>query len=151
MRFSENDFADRTNTFLHAVGRLRRGVSPGTARSEMRGIAAALERAYPRENARTGATLRLLSDRLSSQSRLLVTALFGAALGVLLIACTNLANLLLARAVARRKELAVRAALGAGRDRLIRQLLTESLILAFGGGAVGVGIAAVRRRLCSLF
>ena len=96
----------------------------------MRGIAAALERAYPKENARNSATVHPLSDRLSRQSRLLVTALFGAALAVLLIACTNLANLLLARALGRRKELAVRAALGAGRERLLRQLLTESLLLA---------------------
>ena len=115
----------------------------------MRGIAAALERAYPKENARNSATVDPLSDRLSSQSRLLVTALFGAALAVLLIACTNLASLLLVRAIARRKELAVRAALGAGRERLLRQLLTESLLLAAIGGALGVVLATAADARCS--
>jgi predicted permease len=141
MRFTEESFADRTNLCLRVVGRLRPGISLEAARSEMSRIAASLERAYPRENAHTGATVVPLGDRLTTGSRLLVTALFGAALGVLLIACTNLANLLLARAIARRRELAVRAALGAGRERLLRQLLTESLVLAFCGGALGVGLA----------
>jgi putative ABC transport system permease protein len=140
-RFTEEQYEDRTNNWLKLVARLEPGVSLEAARSEMRGIAAALERAYPRENAKNGATVNPLSQRLSNQSRLLVTALFGAALGVLLIACTNLANLLLVRAIARRKELAVRAALGAGRERLLRQLLTESLILALAGGALGVALA----------
>jgi predicted permease len=143
MRFTEADFQDRTNYCLKAVARLRRGVSLDTARSEMNRIAADLERDYPRENGHTGATVVPLHDRLTASSRLLVTALFGAALGVLLISCTNLANLLLCRGLARRRELAVRAALGAGRERLFRQLLTESVVLALGGGAVGVGLAVL--------
>ena len=140
MRLSEED-ADRTNLCLHVVARLKRGVSLEAASAEMRGIAARLESAYPKENERTGANVVSLSRRLNAQSRLLVTALFGAALGVLLIACTNLASLLLARGISRRRELAVRSALGAGRDRLLRQLLTESLLLAFVGGALGIALA----------
>ncbi|MET0620571.1 MAG: ABC transporter permease, partial [Thermoanaerobaculia bacterium] len=140
-RFTEESYEDRGNYWLHLVGRLKPGVSLAAARGEMRGIAAALERAYPKDNAKNSATVVPLSDRLGNQSRLLVTALFGAALAVLLIACTNLASLLLVRAIARRKELAVRAALGAGRERLLRQLLTESLLLALAGGALGVVLA----------
>ena len=143
MRFVEDDFQDRTNFALSVYGRLRPGVSLAAARAEMSGIAARLERQYPKENAKTGVTLTPLQGNVPAQSRLLLTALFGAALALLLIACTNLASLLLARAVARRPELAVRAALGAGRERLLRQLLTESLLLASAGGAVGVALASV--------
>jgi predicted permease len=141
-RFVEADFVDRTDTYVHAVGRLRPGVSLAQARAEMQMIAGQLERAFPDANARTGATVNHLRDELPRQARLLPLALLGAASCVLLIACTNLTNLLLARAMVRRKELAVRAALGAGRERLVRQLLTESLVLAFAGGTLGVLIAA---------
>jgi predicted permease len=142
MRFDEDDFQDRTNFALSVYGRLRPGVSLAAARAEMNGIAARLERQYPKENAKTGVTLTPLQGNVPAQSRLLLTALFGAALALLMIACTNLASLLLARAVARRPELAVRAALGAGRERLLRQLLTESLLLAGAGGVLGVALAA---------
>ena len=84
-----------------------------------------------------------IRDEVSQRSRLLLLALSGAAACVLLIACANLANLLLARALGRRRELAVRTAIGAGRERLIRQLMTESLLLAVVGGALGVAVAAV--------
>ena len=141
-RFTAETYVERTNYWLHVVGRLKPGVSLENARAEMKTVAAALERAYPKDNARTSAAVVPLSDRLPTQSRLLVTALFGAALALLLIACTNLANLLLVRSITRRKELAVRAALGAGRERLLRQLLTESLLLALLGGALGVALAA---------
>ena len=87
--------------------------------------------------------MNLLRDEVSNQSRLLLTVLFAAAACVLLIACTNLANLLLVRALARQKELAVRASLGAGRERLVRQLLTESLTLAALGGVCGVLAAKI--------
>lgn len=142
LRFAPQDFEDRTDTYINVVAKLKRGVSVEQARAEMRLIAAQLERTYPKELAHIGARVVPLRDDLSKQSRLLLLALFGAAICVLLIACTNLANLLLARAVARRKELAVRTAMGAGRERLVRQLLTESLILALWGGAAGVFVAS---------
>jgi predicted permease len=141
MRWPANAFEDRTDTYIFPVGRLKRGVSLQQAQAEMRTIAAQLARAYPKELAQVGVNVVRLRDDISERSRLMLNVLLGAALCVLLIACTNLANLLLARAMVRRRELAVRAALGAGRERLVRQMLTESLILALPGGALGLLIA----------
>jgi predicted permease len=135
-------FEDRDNNYLKLVARLRPGVSLEEARAEMAVVAGRLEREYPRENEQTGVTLNRLRDELPEQSRLLLLALCGAALCILLIACANLANLLLASTLARRKELALRTALGAGRERLVRQLLTESVVLAAVGGGLGVLVAA---------
>jgi predicted permease len=140
-RFGEDDFADRSNNYIRVLAKLRRGVTLQAAQSEMNVVAAAMERAWPRPNEHLGARVNTLRDELSWRSRMLLTALLGAAFCVLLIGCTNLANLLLARALARRKELAVRTAMGAGRERLVRQLLTESLLLAIGGGAAGILLA----------
>jgi putative ABC transport system permease protein len=132
----------RDNLFLEAIGKLKPGVSLERARAEMTVIAARLEREYPKENEKVGALVDLLSDnQVPSQPRMILWALFGASCCVLLIACTNLANLLLAKAMARRKELSVRAAIGAGRERLVRQLLTESMMLAVTGGALGIVVA----------
>jgi predicted permease len=145
MRFREDDYAERDNTFLEVVGRLRDGVSIDAARAEMNVIAARLERQFPQENEKLAASVVGFRDELSSQARLLLIALCGAALCILVLACANLASLLLARSVARRSELAVRTALGAGRERLVRQMTTESGVLALVGGALGtlVAIAAV--------
>jgi putative ABC transport system permease protein len=135
--------SDRANNFLAAIGRLRPGVTAEQAQTEMTAIAAASERQFPKENKDTGAMVGPLADQVSPRSRLLLLALFGAAACVLLIACANLANLLLARALVRRRELSVRTALGAGRERLVRQLMTDSLLIALIGGTLGVGLASV--------
>jgi predicted permease len=139
--FGPDDYLDRNDNYIYAIARLGSGVSLQRAGTEMAAIAAALERQYPKENRDTRALVVGLRDDLSENSRLLVLALCGAALCILLLACANLASLLLVRGTARARELAVRSALGAGPERLIRQLVTESLALAGLGGALGVGLA----------
>ena len=140
--FDPDALADRNNTYLRVVARLLPGVSIESARSELRGIARQLERAYPREMARTSVTIVTLRDEISSQPRLMLGALVGAAACLLLVACVNLAHLLLARAMHRRRELSVRAAIGASPERLVRQLLTENLLLTLTGGVLGLALAA---------
>jgi len=141
--FPEAAFSDRNNNYIQGVARLRRGVSVQQAGAEMDVITAQLRRRYPKELKQTGALVDRMRDEIPEQRRLLLVALAGAALCVLLITCSNLANLLLARAMARQKELAVRTALGAGRERLIRQLVTESMVLALLGGLLGIALADV--------
>jgi len=145
MRFEAQQFVDRNDNYLQAVAKLKPGVTMANALADLTLVEAQLARQYPRENKDTGVTVNRMRDEISQQSRMLLLGLSGAALCVLLIACTNLANLLLARALARQRELAVRTAMGAGRERLTRQLLTESLMLAVAGGLVGllVGDAAL--------
>lgn len=138
MRLAQDDSEDRDNSLLLVIARLKPGVSLEQAREEMRVIAARLEKEYPKENERTGVVVNRFGDQVSSRARLMIKVLFCAAICVLLIACSNLANLLLARGLTRQKELAVRSSLGAGRERLIRQMLTESLVLSMMGGILGV-------------
>jgi putative ABC transport system permease protein len=142
MRFVPADFVDRNNNYLQGIARLRRDVSVDAARTEMSLLAGRLQQQYPKENEQTGVSVIRLRDGVSQQSRTLLVALFGAAVCVLLIACANLTNLLLARAIGRRREMAVRIALGAGRERVLRQLLTESLVVTGTGGVLGLALAA---------
>jgi len=141
LRLDNDAFQDRTDFRLRVVAKLKRGVSLARARAELDVVSENLERAHPKENEGVRVLARFMRDEVSQQSRLLVLALLGAAACVLLIACLNLANLLLARALVRRRELALRAALGAGPERLVRQMVTESLLLALGGGVLGVLLA----------
>jgi predicted permease len=142
MRFGPTDFVDRNHNYLQTIARLRRDVSVDAARTEMSMLAGRLQQQYPKENEQIGASVIRLRDGVSQESRTLLITLFGAAACLLLIACANLTNLLLARAIVRRREMAVRIALGAGRERVLRQLLTESLVVTATGGALGLALAA---------
>ncbi len=132
---------NRNHGFLRVIGRLRRGVSGRAAQAEIDIITRRLEEAYPKSNKGLGTNVEPLVDALVGKARYGLWIFLGVVGLVLLIACTNVANLTLARSVSRQRELAVRAALGAGRARLTQQLLTESAVLALGGGALGLLIA----------
>ncbi len=129
---------DRGDRFLVVIGRLKPGVNITQAQTEMGAVASRIAQQFPDTNAGWGIDVRSFEGQLVSHDARIILALFFLATGfILLIACVNVANLQLARAAARRKEFAIRSALGAGRFRLIRQLLAESLTLALLGGASG--------------
>jgi putative ABC transport system permease protein len=130
----------------YAIARLREGVSFDQAYSEMRTIFADLEKEQPQRNARRTVMLFSLQEQMVGDLRPAVLALIGAVALVLLVACVNVANLLLARSAARGRELGLRTALGARRGRLVRQMLIESLVLAAAGGVAGLAIAALCHR-----
>ena len=127
---------------IAVFGRLKAGVTPEQANTELKTIATRLEEAYPVENKGwTGTATSLRDEFIPSEIKLIILTMMGAVTFVLLIACANVANLMLARATGRQREIAIRAALGAGRGRMIRMLLTESVLLGLAGGAIGIGIA----------
>ena len=147
--FRDDDFLDRNDTYLQSVGRLKTGVTFEQGRAELSALFDRLAREFPETNAETGFSFFRQRDFVLPQFRLMLLALIGASLCMLLLTCANLANLLLARAAARERELAVRASLGAGRDRLVRQMLTESVVLALMGAVAGVVAAALAMPLLS--
>jgi predicted permease len=135
-------FFGRGNHFgLSAIGRLKDGVSEDTARAEMVAIARQLEQEYPATNSGNGAALWPLFEVLVTNARAMLYVLLGAVFTMLLIACVNLANLMLTRAAGRSQEMAVRRSLGAARWRIARQMLTESLLLSLVAGTLGVALA----------
>ncbi len=142
------ELRDRENhPGLRVVGRLKPGVTMAAAQAEMTSIARALAQKYPKTNGREGATVVGMKEDMVGRIRPTLLLLLTAVGFVLLIACANVANLLLARSNARSREFAIRSALGAGRRRVVRQLLTESIMLAFGASLLGLLFASWGTRL----
>jgi putative ABC transport system permease protein len=132
---------------LVALGRLRPGVEVGSARAELESLAAALAREHPDTNSGNGARVQTLASRIVGDLRPALIALMAAVGCLLLVACVNIANLLVARGAARRPELAVRAALGGSRLQLVRQLVVESTLVSLVGGGLGVVVGAALLQL----
>ncbi len=133
-----NFLGDRIIHWHRVLGRLKSGVTLEQAKTELNGIAARLAQAYPKTNDKRGVDLAFARDRLTAGMRPALLVLLGTVGLVLLIACANLANLLLVRLTSRQREIAIRLAMGAGRARVARQLVTESLLLAILGGLCGM-------------
>jgi len=136
------DFRDRSHALgMKGIGRLKPGVTLAQARADMDSVTQNLAAAFPQADAGEGATLVPLKQKMTGDIEPFLLVLLAAVCFVLLIACVNVANLLLARSTSRTREFAIRAALGAGRGRVVRQLLTESILLAVGGAGLGLLLA----------
>ena len=149
--FAEYEASIRGSGWWHVIGRLRPGVRLEEAQAEMDAVAARLAEEYPRTNADVGAHVIALQARQVEAVRPTLLLLQGAVLFVLLIACVNVANLMLARCSRRAPEFAVRMAVGGGRGRLLRQLLTESAVIAVLGGIAGFAFATVSLEAITAF
>ena len=150
-QYYPNYSRDRARLNAIAIGRLAPGASIGQSRAELTAIAKQLETQYPDTNRGRGVAIVPLHEELVSGVRQTVLVLAGAVACVLLIGCANIAGLLMAKAAGRKQEIAIRASLGAGRGRLVRQLLTESLLLSFTGGIFGMVLASVGMSLMNVF
>src|SRR5262245_29239760 len=139
---SQIDLTSRRHHSVQAIGRLKPGVTIEQARSEMETIAERHRQLFPATNKNIGVELTPMRHHLAGDLRPIVLLVFAAVTLILLIACANVSNLLLGQSAGRQREMAIRAAIGAGRGRLVRQLLVESLMLALLGGAAGLALAA---------
>jgi predicted permease len=143
----DKEMQDRGSAMLSVMGRMRPGVPLDDARREMNAIHEQLRKEYPKDEGTNPVQVERYSDRMTGSVRPAILALDGAVFAVWLIACANAAGLLLARGNGRRREVAVRSALGAQRGRLVRQFLTESLLLALSAGALGLVLASLALRV----
>jgi predicted permease len=139
-------YAERSVDAVAVLGRLKPGVTVAQAQAEMNAVQRDLDQQYPKANRGVGIALTSLKQQIAGDVKGTVLLLFGAVSLVLLIACANVANLLLARSTAREREFGIRAALGASPGRMVRQLLTESLVLSLTGGVLGIAVAALGMR-----
>jgi putative ABC transport system permease protein len=149
LALSSQSWQGRGGHYLGGIGRLKDGATPASAQADLNGIAARAEQQFPNSNSGWDTTVSNLQEAVVGRIRPAMLTLTAAVGFVLLIACVNLANLLLSRSSSRRREMAVRASMGSGRWRLIRQLLTESVLLAGTGAAVGLALAFATTRALS--